>query len=210
MVRYWPDFHRRHLASLAGAPWLLLLPSSPRPTPGRRPAAWTRPARTPRGPLPAAPSRLACVAPAASRKGCRPHPRHVQVDRSHPCVPLAFPVAVALVRALRVALITFGADVLRHLDIHQLLGQHADAVSQEIDVLNHLGLVQAAPRRPSSRRRPSCRFSPWFDLLSFREPERWPSFVTAPGSNYTNKGTARRRWRGRGYPSANPRSILFL
>jgi site-specific DNA recombinase len=64
-----------------------------------------------------------------------PHPRHRQLDRPHPRVPLPLAVPVALAPPLGAALVPLRAQVLAHLQLHQRLRQHPHPFPQEVAVL---------------------------------------------------------------------------
>jgi len=66
-----------------------------------------------------------------------PHARHAQRHAAHARVPPTLAVAVALPRAPRRALVALCAQVLRHLQLHERLREHAHALLQEVDVLAH-------------------------------------------------------------------------
>jgi len=90
--------------------------------------------------------------------------RNVQADGACPSIPLARPVAVALVLAVRAALAMSGAAHGGHLDVHQPLRGILDQLAQEIRVValgDRLGKVDRSawvsnPWRPMPHCRSSC------------------------------------------------------
>ena len=64
-----------------------------------------------------------------------------QLDRPDPGVPVPWPIPIAVGHPLGAALAVLGADLGRHLDLHQRLGKGAHALAQEVDV-SPVGLAQ--------------------------------------------------------------------
>jgi hypothetical protein len=71
-----------------------------------------------------------------------PQLRDPQVHPPHPGVPGTFPVAVAIGRPLGCALVLLGPDPLAGLQLDDRLGQHLEALPQEVHVPIHPGLAQ--------------------------------------------------------------------
>src|SRR5215203_6699450 len=70
------------------------------------------------------------------------HPWHLQLHRPYPRVPGALPVAVALSCASGSSLVTPGSHVLLDLHLHERLGEHSNALLEEIRVLVDHRLAQ--------------------------------------------------------------------
>jgi hypothetical protein len=65
----------------------------------------------------------------AWKEGAIAHPRHPQLERAYPCIPVPVAVAVAFALSLRAALVPVGAQMLGHLQFHQRLRHHAYALA---------------------------------------------------------------------------------
>jgi len=76
-----------------------------------------------------------------------PNTRHPQFDAANACIPGPIAVPVALARAIGAALVALRTELLRHLDLHDLLGHHAYTLAQEIHVPVQLGLAQQLLKR---------------------------------------------------------------
>src|SRR5215203_4438987 len=70
------------------------------------------------------------------------HPWHLQLHRPYPSVPGALAVAVALSCASGSSLVTPGSHVLLDLHLHERLGEHPNALLEEIRVLIDHRLAQ--------------------------------------------------------------------
>ena len=115
---------RRRGSWPSATPALGRSPRCPASGPCPRPGGWRRPARSTRPPPPPAPARPAGAAPTATPgSSCPPAASGSPVDRAHPGVELAGPVAVAAVGPLRGPLAVAG--VAHHVDLgrHQPLGE---------------------------------------------------------------------------------------
>jgi hypothetical protein len=67
--------------------------------------------------------------------GAGPHFRNRQLDRAHPCVPRPHPVAIPVARPVGRALVPVGTDQTGHFRFHERLGEHPDALPQDIAIL---------------------------------------------------------------------------
>src|SRR5690606_5999590 len=65
----------------------------------------------------------------------------LQIDRPDPRIPLTFPIAVAVVAALRRPFVPLSANLLRYFQFHETLSQHPNSFPEEIHVV-HTGLAQ--------------------------------------------------------------------
>src|SRR5919199_1388671 len=83
-----------------------------------------------------APSSLAPLArlQQAREKPPAPHPRHLQLDRPYPRVPLPLPVAVPLAGPGERPLVPLGSDLLRDCELHQRLRERPYPFFQELRV----------------------------------------------------------------------------
>src|SRR6266851_6831142 len=87
------------------------------------------------------------------------HAWHVQIERTHPSVPVSVAVAIGLALPLRAALVALGTQVLGHLEFHQGLGHHAHALAQGVQVGLSVCLAQQLRQSPCAHAQPSLRFS---------------------------------------------------
>src|SRR5215218_8040964 len=106
-----------------------------------------------------------------------PYPRHLQLHGPNPRVPGALPVTVALSCASGTPLVTPCAYVLFYFHLHECLGEHPDALLEEVCVLIDHRLAQQL--RESYPQFIGHRASSFGRLVSSEGTTRWPSSSTA-------------------------------
>src|SRR5215216_221159 len=104
-------------------------------------------------------------------------PGHLQLHRPYPRVPGALPVTVALSCASGTPLVTPCAYVLFYFHLHECLGEHPDALLEEVCVLIDHRLAQQL--RESYPQFIGHRASSFGRLVSSEGTTRWPSSSTA-------------------------------
>src|SRR3954451_10751509 len=75
------------------------------------------------------------------------YPRHAQFDAADTGIPLTIAIAIAFASATGAALILVGSDVLRDLELHELLSHRPYALAQKVDVLVEFRLAQQLKKR---------------------------------------------------------------
>ena len=64
-----------------------------------------------------------------------PDPRHTELDCSDPSIPRPLSAPIPVSSSFPGPFIPFRSQMLAHLQVHQLLGKHSHAVSQELRLL---------------------------------------------------------------------------
>src|SRR5215204_6603026 len=114
-------------------------------------------------------------------------PGHLQLHRPYPRVPGALPVTVALSCASGTPLVTPCAYVLFYFHLHECLGEHPDALLEEVCVLiDHRLAQQLGESYPQFI---GHRASSFGRLVSSEGTTRWPSSSTAYSNLHTHADT---------------------